>query len=620
MPETHTGTEGAAVVQFEVPAIVPADPQANVTDLLVDRLKKTPNLALFAVPDGEGWRDISTAEFHKQVVALAKGFAAAGIEPGDKIGFIARTTYEWTLVDFALFFAGAVMVPVYETSSPAQISWILNNSGAVGVIAELPDHTERVESVRDELTLVRNVWNMHTDDLKTLTAAGTDVTDDEIERRRTIANGSDIATLIYTSGSTGRPKGCVLTHSNFVELTRNSHRALSEVVAEPGASTLLFITTAHIFARFISLLNVEAGVKTGHQPDTKQLLPALGSFKPSYLLAVPRVFEKVYNSAEQKAEAGGKGKIFRAAAAAAVEHSTRLQDGKKISLGLKIKFALFDKLVYSKLREAMGGNIKHAVSGSAPLGPRLGHFFHSLGVTILEGYGLTETTAPATVNLATKSKIGTVGPVLPGVAVRLGEDDEIQVRGINVFKEYWQNPEATAETFDGEWFKTGDIGSFDDEGFLTITGRKKEIIVTAGGKNVAPAALEDPIRANPIVGQVVVVGDQKPFIGALITLDSEMLPTWLGNNGKPADMSLEQAAKDPAVRAEVQRAIDIANAKVSRAESIRKFTILSTEWTEGSGHLTPKMSIKRNVIMDDFADEIADIYDVPVNTTNVSLS
>ncbi|WP_396668454.1 AMP-dependent synthetase/ligase [Microbacterium sp. R86528] len=608
------------MVQFEVPAIVPADPQANVTDLLVDRLKKTPNLALFAVPDGEGWRDISTAEFHKQVVALAKGFAAAGIEPGDKIGFIARTTYEWTLVDFALFFAGAVMVPVYETSSPAQISWILNNSGAVGVIAELPDHTERVESVRDELTLVRNVWNMHTDDLKTLTAAGTDVTDDEIERRRTIANGSDIATLIYTSGSTGRPKGCVLTHSNFVELTRNSHRALSEVVAEPGASTLLFITTAHIFARFISLLNVEAGVKTGHQPDTKQLLPALGSFKPSYLLAVPRVFEKVYNSAEQKAEAGGKGKIFRAAAAAAVEHSTRLQDGKKISLGLKIKFALFDKLVYSKLREAMGGNIKHAVSGSAPLGPRLGHFFHSLGVTILEGYGLTETTAPATVNLATKSKIGTVGPVLPGVAVRLGEDDEIQVRGINVFKEYWQNPEATAETFDGEWFKTGDIGSFDDEGFLTITGRKKEIIVTAGGKNVAPAALEDPIRANPIVGQVVVVGDQKPFIGALITLDSEMLPTWLGNNGKPADMSLEQAAKDPAVRAEVQRAIDIANAKVSRAESIRKFTILSTEWTEGSGHLTPKMSIKRNVIMDDFADEIADIYDVPVNTTNVSLS
>ena len=374
---------------------------------------------------------------------------------------------------------------------------------------------------------------MHSGDLDKLVAQGKGVSDDEIERRRNIANGADIATLIYTSGSTGRPKGCVLTHSNFVELTRNSTMALSEVVAKPGASTLLFITTAHIFARFISILNIVAGVKTGHQPDTKQLLPALGSFKPTYLLAVPRVFEKVYNSAEQKAEAGGKGKIFRAAAHTAVEHSRLQQEGKKIPLVTKIKFALFDRLVYSKLRTAMGGNVEYAVSGSAPLGPRLGHFFHSLGVTILEGYGLTETTAPATVNLATKSKIGTVGPVLPGVGVRLADDGEIQVRGINVFKEYWRNPEATAEAFDGDWFKTGDIGSFDDEGFLTITGRKKEIIVTAGGKNVAPAALEDPIRANPIVGQVVVVGDQKPFIAALVTLDPEMLPTWLGEQ-RPA--------------------------------------------------------------------------------------
>jgi long-chain acyl-CoA synthetase len=608
------------VVQFEVPPIVPADPQANVTDLLVSRLKTSPQLALFAVPDGAGWRDITTTEFHRQVVELAKGFVAAGIEPGDKVGFIARTTYEWTLVDFALFFAGAVMVPVNETSSPSQISWILNDSGAVALIVELPDHAARVAEVQGELPLIRSVWGMHEGALKTLADGGKDVSDEEIERRRNLANGADIATLIYTSGSTGRPKGCVLTHSNFVELTRNSHRALSEVVAVPGASTLLFITTAHVFARFISILNIESGVKTGHQPDTKQLLPSLGSFKPTYLLAVPRVFEKVYNSAEQKAEAGGKGKIFRAAAQTAIDHSTYLQDGKKIPFGMKIKFALFDKLVYSKLRTAMGGNVTYAVSGSAPLGPRLGHFFHSLGVTILEGYGLTETTAPATVNLATKSKIGTVGPALPGVGVRLGEDNEVQVRGINVFKEYWRNPEATAEAFDGDWFKTGDIGSFDAEGFLTITGRKKEIIVTAGGKNVAPAALEDPIRANPIVGQVVVVGDQKPFIGALITLDSEMLPTWLGNNDLPSDMSLEAASKHPAVRAEIQKAIDVANTHVSRAESIRKFTVLPSEWTEASGHLTPKMSIKRNVIMDDFADDIAELYSVPVNTTNVSLS
>ena len=608
------------MVQFEVPAIVPADPQANVSDLLAERVKKTPNLALFAVPEGDGWRDITAAEFERQVIALAKGFAAAGIEPGDKVGFIARTTYDWTLVDFALFYAGAVMVPIYETSSAAQISWNLSDSGAIAVIAESADHSARVAEIRDEVPLVRSVWEMHRGDLEKLVAEGATVPDDEIQRRRSIANGADIATLIYTSGSTGRPKGCVLTHSNFVELSRNSAEALSEVVAKPGASTLLFITTAHVFARFISILNIHAGVKTGHQPDTKQLLPALGSFKPTYLLAVPRVFEKVYNSAEQKAEAGGKGKIFRAAAHTAIEHSQLQQDGKKVPFMTKVKFKIFDKLVYAKLRAAMGGNVEYAVSGSAPLGPRLGHFFHSLGVTILEGYGLTETTAPATVNLVKKSKIGTVGPVLPGVGIRLGEDDEIQVRGINVFREYWRNPEATAATFDGDWFKTGDIGSFDDEGFLTITGRKKEIIVTAGGKNVAPAALEDPIRANPIVGQVVVVGDQKPFIAALITLDPEMLPTWLANNGLDANMSIEAAAKNDAVRAEVQRAIDEANKFVSRAESIRKFTILPTEWTEASGHLTPKMSIKRNVILEDFAGEVEELYSVPVNTTNVSLS
>ncbi|GAA1932921.1 AMP-dependent synthetase/ligase [Microbacterium aoyamense] len=608
------------MVQFEVPAIVPADPQANVTDLLVERVKKTPNLALFAVPDGAGWRDITAAEFHKQVIALAKGFTAGGIEPGDKVGFIARTTYEWTLVDMALFFAGAVMVPIYETSSPAQIAWNLTDSGAVACIVESADHSARLDEIRDEVPLIRSVWAMHTGDLEKLVAQGKDVTDEEIERRRSIANGADIATLIYTSGSTGRPKGCVLTHSNFVELVRNSSKSLEEVLTVPDASTLLFITTAHIFARFISILDIHAGVKTGHQPDTKQLLPALGSFKPTFLLAVPRVFEKVYNSAEQKAEAGGKGKIFRAAAATAIEHSKLLEEGKKVPFGTKIKFALFDKLVYSKLREAMGGRVVYAISGSAPLGPRLGHFFHSLGVVILEGYGLTETTAPATVNLAKKSKIGTVGPALPGVGVRLGDDGEVEVRGINVFKEYWRNPEATAAAFDGDWFKTGDIGTFDDEGFLKITGRKKEIIVTAGGKNVAPAALEDPIRANPIVGQVVVVGDQKPFIAALVTLDSEMLPTWLANNELPGDMSLADAAKNPAVRAEVQRAIDIANKNVSRAESIRKFTILPTEWTEASGHLTPKMSIKRNVIMDDFAGDVEEIYAVPVNTTNVSLS
>ncbi|WP_243226050.1 long-chain fatty acid--CoA ligase [Microbacterium sp. CIAB417] len=607
------------MVQFEVPAIVPADPQANVTDLLVERAKATPDLALFSVPQGEGWRDISAADFQTAVIALAKGFAAAGIQPGDKVGFIARTTYEWSLIDFALFYAGAVMVPIYETSSPAQIQWIMEDSGAIAIIVESSDHFQRFDEVRGDLPLVREVWQMHLGAIDALTAQGEAIEDAEIERRRQIAVGSDIATLIYTSGSTGRPKGCVLTHSNFVELSRNSAKALDAVVTTPGASTVLFITTAHVFARFISILNIHAGVRTGHQPDTKQLLPALGSFKPTFLLAVPRVFEKVYNSAEQKAEAGGKGKIFHAAAAAAIEHSRLVEEGRRIPLGLRIKFALFDKLVFSKLRAAMGGNVVYAISGSAPLGARLGHFFHSLGVVILEGYGLTETTAPASVNLADKAKIGTVGPALPGVGIRLAEDGEIEVKGINVFKEYWNNPEATAAAFDDGWFRTGDLGSFDSEGFLTITGRKKEIIVTAGGKNVAPAALEDPIRANPVVGQVVVVGDQKPFISALVTLDPEMLPTWLANNGLSGDMSLADAAKHEAVRAEVQRAVDAANATVSRAESIRKFTILGSEWTEASGHLTPKLSIKRNVILQDFAEEISAIYDEPVQTTNVAL-
>jgi long-chain acyl-CoA synthetase len=594
------------VEQFVVPAVVPADPDANATDLLIDRVRATPDAALFALPRDGGWVDVSAREFHRQVIALAKGLVAAGIEPGDKIGFMCKTRYEWTLVDFATWFAGAVLVPVYETSAPSQVHWNLADSGAIAMIVETAEHFARFDEVHGDLPDVRSVWQVDLGDLDKLAASGTAVSDEEIERRRSIAVGADIATLIYTSGSTGKPKGCVLTHSNFVELSRNAAVAMSEVV-HTGASTLLFITTAHVFARFISILAVHGGVKTGHQPDTKQLLPSLGTFQPTFLLAVPRVFEKVYNSAEQKAEAGGRGKIFRAAAEVAVEHSKAAETGS-VPLALRVKFALFNRLVYGKLRAAMGGRVEYAVSGSAPLGPRLGHFFHSLGIVILEGYGLTETTAPASVNLANRSKIGSVGPALPGVGIRVMDDGEVEVSGINVFREYWKNPEATSAAFDGEWFKTGDIGSFDSEGFLTITGRKKEIIVTAGGKNVAPAALEDPIRSNPVVGQVVVVGDQKPFISALVTLDSEMLPTWLENNGQDRDLSLADAAKNPAVLAEIQRAIDAANAKVSRAESVRKFVVLPIEFSEASGHLTPKLSIKRNIILSDFADDIEGIY------------
>lgn len=594
--------------EYFTPAVVDADPTANVTDLLVDRLAATPDSPLFSLPTADGgWSDLTTREFYDQVVALAKGFVAAGIQPGEKIGFMCKTRYEWTLVDFAAWFAGAVLVPIYETSAPAQIQYILTDSGASAVILETAEHFTRFDEIRSDVPQVTKVWQMGNGDIEKLAGSGGSVTDAEIEKRRSAAVGKDLATLIYTSGSTGTPKGCILTHSNFVELCRNAAVAMSDVV-NTKSSTLLFITTAHVFARFISVLAVHGGVKVGHQADTKQLIPALGSFKPTFLLAVPRVFEKVYNSSEQKAEAGGKGKIFRKAADVAVEHSKALDAGK-VPLGLKLQFALFDRLVLSKIKAAMGGNVRYAVSGSAPLSTRLGHFFRSLDVMILEGYGLTETTAPATVNLTTRFKIGTTGPALPGVGLKIAEDGEIWVKGIDVFAGYWNNPKATAEVMEGEWFKTGDIGALDDEGYLTITGRKKEIIVTAGGKNVAPAALEDPIRSNPIVGQVVVCGDQKPFISALVTLDPEMLPVWLNNNGEAGDMSLEEAVKNPKVLAEVQRAVDAANARVSRAESIRKFVILPTEFTEASGHLTPKMSIKRGPILTDFADVIEGMYD-----------
>jgi long-chain acyl-CoA synthetase len=590
----------------EIPAVVPADPTANVTALLIDRVAKTPNSPLFAIQQGNVWIDITAIEFYERVIALAKGFVAAGINPGDRVGLMCRTRLEWSLIDFAMWFAGGVLVPIYETSAPSQIEWIVQDSGAKAILFETNEMQSRFAVVRKSLPHVKQNWVIDDGGLEALVAMGSGVDDQEIDRRRNLAQGKDIATLIYTSGSTGRPKGCVLTHSNFVELCRNTVVELKTVINEEG-STLLFITTAHIFARFISVLCITGGVKVGHQPDTKLLLPALQAFKPTFLLAVPRVFEKVYNGAEQKAEAGGKGKIFRAAARAAVEFS-RAEDSGHVPLGLRLKFAVLDRLVLSKLREALGGRVKYAVSGSAPLGDRLGHFYKSLHLKVLEGYGLTETTAPATVNRPEKFKIGTVGPVLPGVSVKIASDGEILVKGINVFDGYWNNPEATSEAFENGWFKTGDIGAFDTDGYLTITGRKKEILVTAGGKNVAPSYLEDPIRANPLIGQVVAVGDKKPYISALITLDTEMLPMWLSNNKLDPKMPLEVAAEHPAVRAEIQTAIDRANAKVSRAESIRKFKILPSEFTEASGHLTPKMSIKRNIIMQDFAAEIEAMY------------
>jgi long-chain acyl-CoA synthetase len=594
------------VQQIEAPALTTADPNATVGALLAERAAATPRLALFAVPDGDGWRDITAAEFEQQVIALAKGLVASGIQPGERIGVLASTRYEWTLLDFAAWYAGALVVPIYETSAPEQIRWIHTDSGATAVVVETPEHFTRVDEVLPELPAIRAVWQIDLGDLAKLAASGAGIEDAEIVRRRGLASASDTATIIYTAGTTGRPKGCVLTHANFVEPCRNVVLAIPEVVNTQG-STLLFITIAHVFARFIAVLCVHGGVKVGHQPDTKRLLPALATFRPTFLLAVPRVFEKVYNSAEQTAVAGGKGRIFAWAAETGIAWSEASDTGV-VPLSLRARYRVADALVFRTLRQRLGGRVRWAVSGSAPLGKRLGHFFRAAGLTILEGYGLTETTAAATVNRPSRSKIGTVGIPLPGVGVRIAADGEIEVRGVDVFARYNNDEAASEAAFDDGWFRTGDLGSLDDDGYLTVTGRKKELIVTAGGKNVAPAELEDPIRANPIVSQVVVVGDQRPFVGALVTLDPDMLPTWLGNHGEDRSLSTAQAAELPSVREEVQRAIDAANTRVSRAESVRAFRILPDDFTQEGGELTPKLSIKRNVVLERRAADIERLY------------
>ena len=595
--------------EISVPALVTADPGANLTELVTGAAAEAPDAVLFSRPaagaDG-GWEDVTSAAFLAEVTRLAKGLVAAGVRPGDRVGLMSKTRYEWTLTDFAIWFTGAVTVPVYETSSAEQVSWILSDSGAVAVVTETAAHSGTVEQVREGLGALASVWCIEAGDLDGLAGSGASVGDDEIERRRATLRGDSVATLIYTSGTTGRPKGCELTHANFRELALNAVAYLSEVVRAPGASTLLFLPLAHVFARFIQVLCVAARARMGHTADVKNLIGDLGDFRPTFVLAVPRVFEKIYNSAEATAESGGRGRVFRAAVDTAVAWSTAQEQGGA-GLALRARHALFDRLVYGKLRTRLGGRIQYAVSGGAPLGPRLGHFFRGAGIMILEGWGLTETTAPATVNTPSQIRIGTVGRPLPGVAVRVGDDGELLVRGVNVMKDYFNNAEATADALEDGWFHTGDLGEIDEGGFVRITGRKKEIIVTAGGKNVAPTVLEDRLRAHVLVSQCMVVGDQRPFIGALVTLDAEMLPTWLSNNGKQP-MDVPAAAQDPDVRAEIQKAVDGANLAVSKAESIRKFMILDTDFTEAGGHLTPKLSLKRAVVLKEFTQQVESLY------------
>jgi long-chain acyl-CoA synthetase len=594
------------VQEFSTPEAVTIGATAALTDAVREGASRSPDAVLFARRSGDRWTSVTAKEFATEVSALAAGLVASGVRAGDRVGLMSRTRYEWTLCDYAIWTAGAVTVPIYETSSAEQVQWNLGDSGAVAVVVESAAHGALLDGVRGALPDLAHVWSIDAGGLDELVAAGRDVPDSELESRRASVTPDSLATIIYTSGTTGRPKGCELTHRNLLTVCRAPRAMLPELFDGTG-STLLFLPLAHVFARFVQVACVESGSKMGHTADIKNLLPDLGGFRPTFLLSVPRVFEKVYNSARQKAHGDGKGAIFDRAESTAIAWSQALERGRP-GLALRLQHALFDRLVYGKLRAAMGGQVQYAVSGGAPLGARLGHFFRGIGITILEGYGLTETSAPSTVNLPTKIKIGTVGTPLPGTTIGIAEDGEVLVRGDQVFRAYWHDEAATAEVLEDGWFATGDLGRLDDDGFLRITGRKKEILVTAGGKNVAPAVLEDRLRAHPLVSQCMVVGDQRPFIACLITLDPEAVPAWAERHGRPAATTAADLVDDADLRAELQKAVDEANLAVSQAEAIRRFAVLPHDWTEQGGQITPSLKLKRAVVMAEHTAQIDALY------------
>ena len=602
--------------EYSTPATMEPPSSGNLTDDVVTNARDHGAEEVFGRPGPDGWQGVTAATFHDEVRAVAKGLIAAGIEVGDRVALISKTRYEWTLLDYAIWFAGAVTVPVYETSSSEQVQWILEDSGARAVVAETPEHVARVTEVRGALTELNHVWSFTDNGVDILVRLGQDIAEEELESRRTAAGPGDLATLIYTSGTTGRPKGCMLTHGNFMVELGVAVDELEELfVPATGSghagqsgqpSTLLFLPLAHVFARIIQVGCVKSRTRLGHSADIKNLVADLQAFRPTFVLAVPRVFEKVFNTASQRATADGRGAIFDRAAETAIAYSRGLEKGKP-SLAVRAQHAVFSRLVYGKLRDALGGRCQYAVSGGAPLGDRLGHFYRGIGVTVLEGYGLTETTAALTVNQPEALKIGTVGRPLPGTSVRVAEDGELLFKGGQVFRGYWNNDAATAEVLEGDgWFHTGDVGEVDDEGFVRITGRKKEILVTAGGKNVAPAILEDRVRAHLLLDQCLVVGDGQPFIAALVTLDREAVATWASQHGKSG--RIEDLVDDPDLRTEIEAAIDDANKAVSKAESIRKFTVLADEWSEERGQLTPSLKLKRNVVMRENKDDVAALY------------
>lgn len=591
--------------EITIPAMVPTATSGNLTDLVADRASREPHRITMSRPLGDGWQPLTASQVEEEIRATAKGLVAAGIQIGDRVAIMARTRFEWTILDFAIWYAGGCTVPIYETSSAEQVDWILNDSGSVALIVETPTHKELVTPVLPHHT--KQVWVMTDDVLAVLRNSGSNISDEEIERRRNSLLPSTLATLIYTSGTTGRPKGVQLTHSNFLSECGNVVEGASDLFLKPDGSTLLFLPVAHVFGRMVQIGAIRAGLHLAHCSDpVGRLQPDLASFKPTFVLAVPRIFEKIYNGAEARAEAAGKGKIFRKAADVAIAYSEGM-DKRGFKPLLTLKHSIFDKLVYSKIRAAMGGSVEAAISGGAPLGARLGHFYRGAGITVLEGYGLTETTAGTTLNLTQHLRVGSVGRPIPGNSVKIADDGEVLISGPIVMLGYWQNDEANKETFDGQWLKTGDLGRLDDEGYLYITGRKKELIVTAGGKNVAPAVLEDRLRAHPLVSQCMVVGDNQPFIASLITVDQDMLKGWIASNGKTG-ATIDTLVNDPDLIAVIQTAVDDANKAVSKAESIRKFTILPKDFTIAGGQLTAKLSLKRHVIAQQYAAEITALF------------
>ena len=578
----------------------------SVVHTVFTHAERTPELTVFSRPKGEGWVDVTAKEFAEQVTGVANGLIAAGVQAGDRVALLSATRYEWTLFDFAIWAAGAATVPIYDSSSQGQVSWILEDSEAVIAIVETGAHEQLFQDAPSTLKAV-----MQIDDgaVEKLTAQGADVDDTELKKRLAGIKADDLASLVYTSGTTGRPKGCILTHRNFLSEVRGILTASIGKVAVPGNRVLTFLPLAHVLARAVSLATFEAGASQAHWSDFATITTQFERYKPNTILGVPRVFEKVRDGAARKAESGGKipGAIFAFAEVTAKEYSQALDKGGP-SLILKAKHAVADKLVYSKLREALGGECWFAISGGGALTPELGHFFRGLGVPIYEGYGLTETTAAHCVNVPGAQKIGTVGQPMGGNGVRIAEDGEIELNGGVVFKGYWKNDKATEETFVNGWMRTGDLGELDSEGYLSITGRKKDLLVTAGGKNVSPGPMEDRIRSHSIVSQAVVVGDGKTYITALLTVDPEVFEKWKAENGKPSGATVAELRDDKDLRAELQKAVDDANAAVSHAESIKKFVILDRDLTEEDGEMTATLKIKRNVVVDRFSKEIEGMY------------